>query len=76
MHRAVVDTQEVAKFISLPEELKKSKALELLITPVYPNKKAELKKQLSMIFKKAKQIKIPGDINIDDLMNEMNNAIL
>jgi hypothetical protein len=76
MHRALVDTQEVAKFISLPEDLKKSETLELLITPFYPNKKAELKKQLAVIFKKAKQTKIPGDVNIDDLMNEMNDAVL
>jgi hypothetical protein len=57
----------MAKFISLPEDLKKSKTLELLITPACPKKKTELKKQLKAIFKKAKQIKIPGNIDIDSL---------
>lgn len=76
MHRAVVDSQKVAQFISLPEDLIKSKTLELLITPARPNKKAELKKQLALIFKMAKQTKIPGNFDIDNLVNGMYYAVL
>ena len=78
MHRAVVSAQEVEKIVALPENLKRYKNLELLINPVYPyNKnKLEMKKKLDAIFKKARSIKIPADIDIDEMMNEMNDALL
>jgi len=76
MLRTVVNTKEVEKIIWLPEDLKKFETLELLITPAHPDKKMELKKRFEKVFKKAKNIKIPKDINIDNLMNEMNDALL
>jgi hypothetical protein len=76
MHRAVVSTKEVEKLTPLPEDLKKFKTLELLISPTYPINKAELRKKFETVFKKAKTIKIPKDIDIDKVMNEMNDAFL
>ena len=76
MHRAVVNTKDVEKITWLPEDLKKFETLELLITPAHPDKKMELKKRFEEVFRKAESIKIPKDINIDNLMNEMNDALL
>jgi len=78
MHRTIVKTTDVEKITPLPEDLKKFESLELLITPAYSYKKEELKRRFEAVFIKAKNtnIKIPKDINIDNLMNEMNDALL
>ena len=76
MHRTVVNTKEVEKITPLPDNLKKFESLELIITPAHPSKKEELKKRFDAVFKKAKSRKIQKDVDIDELMNEMNNALL
>ncbi len=76
MHRAVVSTKEVEKITPLPDDLKRFRTLELLISPAHPYQKMELKKRFDAVFKKAKGIRIPKDIDIDDVMNEMNDALL
>jgi len=76
MHRAVVKTNEIEKITPLPESLKKFKMLEIIITPAHSHKKIELKKRFESVFRKARNIKISKNIDIDNLMNEMNNALL
>ena len=76
MHRAVVRANEVEKITPLPEDLKKFEMLELIITPAHSYQKRELKKRFKAVFKKARNIKISTDIDIDSLMNEMNDALL
>ena len=78
MHRTIVKTTDVEKITPLPEDLKKFESLELLITPAYSYKKEELKRRLEAVFKKAKDTNKNNqkDINIDNLMNEMNDALL
>jgi hypothetical protein len=71
-----VSTKEVEKITPLPDDLKRFQSLELLISPAHPYRKMELKKRFDTVFKKAKTIKIPKDIDIDDVMNEMNDALL
>lgn len=76
MYRTIVKAKEVEKITTLPENLKQFESLELLIAPAHPYKKEELKRRFEVVFKKAKSIKIPKDFNIDDLMNDMNDALL
>ncbi len=76
MHRAVVNTREIEKIIILPDYLKKFASLELIITPPHIRKKKEIKKRMADVFKKAKDIRIRKSLNIDELMNDMNDAIL
>lgn len=76
MYRTIVKAKEVEKITQLPEDLKKFESLELLITPAHSFRKEELKKRFEAVFKKAKNIRISTDINIDHLMNEMNDALL
>ena len=76
MHRAVVNAKEVEKITPLPDDLKKYESLELIIAPVHTSKKEELKKRFEAVFKKAKDIRIQTDIDIDTMMNEMNDALL
>ncbi|MGE5342498.1 MAG: hypothetical protein ACM3SY_13560 [Candidatus Omnitrophota bacterium] len=77
MLRTVISTTQVEKITPLPDDLKGYEALELIITPAHPHPcRSDLKRRFEDIFKKAKDIKIPKDIDIDSLMNEMNDAIL
>ena len=76
MHRALVKSKEVEKITPLPDDLKKFDSLELLISPAHTSKKEELKKRFEAVFKKAKDIRIQTDIDIDIMMNEMNDALL
>ncbi|MGE5340020.1 MAG: hypothetical protein ACM3SY_00945 [Candidatus Omnitrophota bacterium] len=77
MLRTVISTTQIEKITPLPDDLKGYEELELIITPAHPHiSKGDLKRRFEEIFKKARDIKIPKDIDIDNLMNEMNDAIL
>ncbi len=64
--------------IQIPDELV-NEELEVSITPtrttVNQSSNQELLKNLSQLFEQAKSKKIPKNINIDNLMNEMNDAL-
>ncbi len=64
--------------INIPDEYINT-GIELLIIPGYKTKNHNTSTQLSGMLKKnfkaAKNIRIPEEINIDRVMNEMNNVL-
>jgi hypothetical protein len=64
--------------INIPDEFVNT-GIELLIIPMHKIKNhgdsTQLSEMLGKNFKAAENIRIPKEINIDKLMNEMNNAL-
>lgn len=74
MLREIINPKSNQIVITLPPELV-NQELELLIFPTGKNKKHDTKKLMEYVFKIAEAIDVEDSININDLMNEMNDAL-
>ena len=78
MIREILKPTKNQILINIPDDFV-NKDLELLIFPISETKKASIDKKLGRLmeknFKKAKTVHIPKDLDLDNLMNEMNDAL-
>lgn len=74
MLREIINPKSNQIVITLPPELV-NQELELLIFPTKKNKKYDTKKLMKCVFKNAETTDVEDGININDLMNEMNDAL-
>ena len=74
MFREIINPQSNQIVITLPAELV-NKELELLIVPTGKNKHHDTKKMMESVFKNAETTDVEDNLNINNLMNEMNDAL-
>ncbi len=74
MLREIINPKSNQIVITLPPELV-DQELELLIFPTKKPKKHDTKKLMESVFKNAEAIEVHDSIDINDLMNEMNDAL-
>jgi len=74
MLREIINPKSNQIVITLPPELV-DQELELLIFPTKKPKKYDIKKLMESVFKNAEAIDVHDSIDINDLMNEMNDAL-
>lgn len=74
MLREIINPKSNQIVITLPPELV-NRELELLIFPTEKNKKHDTKKLMECVFKNAEATDVEDSTNINDLMNEMNDAL-
>ncbi|MBF0235626.1 MAG: hypothetical protein HQK65_21720 [Desulfamplus sp.] len=74
MIHEIINTKTNQVVITLPAEFI-DRELELMIFPAPKRDKKETKRMMERVFKNAEKIDVADDIDIDDIMNEMNDAL-
>ena len=79
MIREIIKPETNQVIINIPSNMINQK-LELLLFPIKPNTnsvfiKKKDRKLMEKVFKSAKSITVQKNINIDEIMNDMNDAL-